>query len=295
MPSLKQSRRPARLISEVARLAVLYPASLVLGLKDRLHFRDLQTFVLFVGSSRSGHSFVGSLLDAHPNIVMAHEMGVLKFVRAGYVRSQVCTLLRRNSIAFTTAGRESKRYNYQVPNQWQGRSSRILVLGDNMAEGATRRLRQKPGLLRRLETAMGVPVKLIQVVRNPFDSISTIALRTRKKQLESDLNQSAEFYFSLCETVKGIRNEADSDNLFELRHETLINSSREHLTRLCGFLGLEATSNYLDDCTSIIYPSPHRSRHEARWTPELIEQVKDRMASFDFLRGYSFEDRGPTA
>lgn len=123
----------------------------------------------------------------------------------------------------------------------------------------------------------------------------TVALRTRKNQLASDLLQSAEFYFSLCETVKGIRNEASSDNVFELRHETLIDSSRQQLMRLSGFLGLEATSNYLDDCTNIIYPSPHRSRHEARWTPELIEQVQDRMASFDFLRGYSFEDRGPTA
>ena len=34
---------------------------------------EVKTFVLFVGFARSGHSIVGTLLDAHPDIVIAHE------------------------------------------------------------------------------------------------------------------------------------------------------------------------------------------------------------------------------
>ncbi len=275
---------------EAARLAALYPPTFVSGLLHRRQVEDLRAFALFVGCSRSGHSLVGSLLDAHPNIVIAHEMGVLKYVRAGYRRPQLFELLRRNSSSFTAAGSRSKKYDYAVPNQWQGRSSRVLVLGDNMAEGATRRLRQKPNLLHRLQTVMAVPVKLIQVVRNPFDNISTIALRTRKRQLDSDLARSAEFYFALCETVQKLRQETEPENLIELRHEALIDSPKNVLSHLCRCLGVEATSRYLEDCSGIVYSTPHRSRHDVQWSNELIDDVQEQMLGFDFLAGYSYAD-----
>lgn len=290
MPPLDQPLSPSRFILEAARLMALYPPTFVSGLLHRRQLEDLRTFALFVGCSRSGHSLVGSQLDAHPNIVISHETGVLKYVRAGYRRSQICELLRQNSSRFAAAGARSKRYDYLVPNQWQGRSSRVIVLGDNMAEGATRRLRQKPGLLHKLEAVMAVPVKLIQVVRNPFDNISTIALRTRKRQLASDLAKSAKFYFSLCETVQKLRNEMDPDNLIELRHEALIDSPKESLSNLCSRLGVETTSQYLDDCSGIFYSTPHRSRHDVQWSEELIDEVQERMRGIDFLEGYTFAD-----
>jgi hypothetical protein len=43
-------------------------------------FPDVQAFCLFVGYSRSGHSLVGALLDAHPEITVAHEANVLELV-----------------------------------------------------------------------------------------------------------------------------------------------------------------------------------------------------------------------
>jgi hypothetical protein len=40
---------------------------------------------LFVGYSRSGHSLVGALLDAHPEIPVAYEANALKLVRSNPV------------------------------------------------------------------------------------------------------------------------------------------------------------------------------------------------------------------
>lgn len=37
-------------------------------------FASVRTFVLFVGYPRSGHSLIGSIMDAHPNIIIAHEV-----------------------------------------------------------------------------------------------------------------------------------------------------------------------------------------------------------------------------
>jgi len=45
-------------------------------------FDKVRTYVMFVGYPRSGHSLIGSLLDAHPNVVIAHEMDALQFVQS---------------------------------------------------------------------------------------------------------------------------------------------------------------------------------------------------------------------
>ena len=42
-----------------------------------------ERMVMFVGQSRSGHSLVGSLIDAHPEAVVAHEIHALKHLLQG--------------------------------------------------------------------------------------------------------------------------------------------------------------------------------------------------------------------
>ena len=54
----------------------------------------MRFFVLFVGYPRSGHSIVASLLDAHPNVVIAQE--VFKWIREAnlnFSKSQLFTEL----------------------------------------------------------------------------------------------------------------------------------------------------------------------------------------------------------
>ena len=38
----------------------------------------VERFVLFIGHARSGHSIIGSMMDAHPNMVISHEFQVLE-------------------------------------------------------------------------------------------------------------------------------------------------------------------------------------------------------------------------
>ena len=46
-------------------------------------FSKLETIILFIGYSRSGHSLVGSLLDAHPEILVSHELHLMKHLLSG--------------------------------------------------------------------------------------------------------------------------------------------------------------------------------------------------------------------
>jgi hypothetical protein len=48
---------------------------------DQTMFDDVKAFLLFIGYPRSGHTLIGSLLDAHQNMAVANEYNVLKHLK----------------------------------------------------------------------------------------------------------------------------------------------------------------------------------------------------------------------
>ena len=104
--------------------------SLAGGFAHRAAFRDLETFCTFIGYPRSGHTLIGSLLDAHPQAMIADELDALRYNQAGFSRRQIFYLLLRNSRISAAGGRERTGYHYRVPGQWQGRFEKLRVIGD---------------------------------------------------------------------------------------------------------------------------------------------------------------------
>ena len=52
---------------------------------------------MFIGYPRSGHSLIGVLLDAHPNTIISHELGALKYLHTGFSKGQIYHLLLEKS------------------------------------------------------------------------------------------------------------------------------------------------------------------------------------------------------
>ncbi len=246
-------------------------------------FRDLETFCTFIGYPRSGHTLIGSLLDAHPNAIIADELDALRFVQAGFGRNQIFYLMLRNSRLAAAGGRERTGYYYRVPGQWQGRFERLRVIGDKMGGVTERRFRHDPSLLESLPRLFGVKTRFIHVLRNPYDVICTLYRRQR-----TPLRSAAEVFFALCEAVAHIKKRVPQD-VFDLRHEIFIEDPKKSLRDLCAFLGLDGTEEYYDACASIVYRSPHESRYDIVWPSDLLTRIATRMKDFDFLEGYSFE------
>jgi len=257
------------------------------GHKDRQAFEDVQTFCMFIGYPRSGHSLVGSLLDAHPNAVIAHELNALECVGKGLDRGRILQLVLENSRRVATSGREWEGYSYKVPNQWQGRFERLRVIGDKKGGASTRFLSSTPGILRRLSDIIDADVKFIHVVRNPYDNISTIFKYRRHHQ---GLKPVIEDYLFLCATNSKIREWVGGDQVFDLRHEALIDAPEELLGALCNFLGLERIEDYLEDCASLVFDSPRKTRYDVEWDAGTITAVQEGIDRNEFLRGYSYED-----
>ena len=91
--------------------AHLFLKSFINSLKYNDSFKNINTFCLFLGYSRSGHSLVGSLLDAHPNVIIGHEVDVLYLSQKGYSRDQILSIILENSKIFAKVGRGWSGYS----------------------------------------------------------------------------------------------------------------------------------------------------------------------------------------
>jgi hypothetical protein len=252
-------------------------------------FADVRTYCMFVGHNKSGVSMIGSLLDAHPEVILSDEADALEYVRAGFSRDQIFHILLRQSRREARKGRVTARrlrpYSYQVPNQWQGRHHILRVIGDSTAGSSTRAFGAQPGLLEQMKYTMhSVEVKFIQVIRNPYDPISAMMVRSGRS-----FENAIDTYFSYCETLENLRKQLGPSQLLSIQYEDFVQNGEIRLAEICQFLGLQAPPDYLKACTGILHAVPETSRQWVKWDSIHIERVATEIEHYDFLRGYSFE------
>lgn len=252
----------------------------------RRRFRDsfdqVASFVLFVGYPRSGHSLVGAMLNAHRNAVIAHELDAPKLVVRGCTRDELYSRILARAAWFNLRGNASN-YEYQVPNRWQGRFEALRLVGDKRGGSAAQWLARHPDLLGRLRATVGVPLRLIHVVRNPYDNIAAIA-----RWHGLSLDRSIDFYFSHCETTGPLAASGASE-MVTLAHEDLVREPEAALAGLCSNLGLATDPEYLAACASIVFARPTHSRRQATWSVGQVAEVKRRARRYPFLDRYDFE------
>ncbi len=252
--------------------------------RQRDLFKDIHTYCMFIGYGRSGHSLYGAMLNAHPQMVIAHELNALLYVERGISREQLYALILKRDRWFSDMGNRWEGYNYTIPNQWQGRFERLKVIGDKRGAGSTRRLGRSPQLLSKLRSLVGVPLRIIHIVRNPYDNIATVALRQKRR-----LANRRDYYFKLSDTNAQLLKALDPSEVVTLRHEDIIARPKELLKQMVDFVGLQADEAYLSDCASLVFKSPSKSRFKAHWNDQLISAIQSRIDQQPFLQGYTFE------
>jgi hypothetical protein len=250
----------------------------------------VRSFLFFIGHTKSGGTMIGALLDAHPQAIVADELDALKFVQGNYRRDQLFHLLlkdsRREAMKGRVTARRLKAYSFAVPEQWQGRYDKLQLIGDSKAGPTTRRLGAEPALLAQTSRLMsGLDMKVIQVIRNPFDPISVMRVRGKRS-----VENAVDHYFGYCQTLMNLRDTLDEKQLLSVRYDSFVAAPRQQLAEICRFLGLEARDDYLDACAAIIWPEPERSRDMVEWPAEWRLAVEEQIRNFDFLSGYRFDD-----
>lgn len=257
------------------------------GALARRRFREeierVETVCLFVGYPRSGHSLVGAFLDAHRHAVVAHELDAASFVLGGCSREVLFSRMLARSHGFHLRGNAGK-YPYRVPRQWQGRFESLRVIGDKRGGALTRAIAAHADLLDRIRALVRVPIRLVHVVRNPWDNVAAISI-----DHGLSLAESADYYDAHCRTTARLGELCDASELLTIRHEDVVAAPRAVLEGLCSFVGLDAPRDYLDDCASIVFPAPTGTRHRVAWTPALVRDLESRVRAYRHLDGYGLE------
>jgi Sulfotransferase family len=279
-----KNRKRDKIRYPVGKKTRRYLLSLWGSLKHKRSFDHVKTFCMFIGYPRSGHTLIGSLLDAHPNVILADELDALKFIQAGFGERQVFYLSLRNSRRSAAAGRIRTGYSYRVPNQWQGSFTDLQMIGDKMGGYTALRLQYHPALLDLVRAKFRVEIKFVHVMRNPYDVISTMSLQDNRP-----LHRSIDEFSALCTAVAYVRQRTSSANIYDLRHEDFISNPRTALKQLCDFFGLSQDDAYLAASASIVFKSPHRSRYDVPWNRRLIDNVQQKLERFPFLADYGYD------
>lgn len=270
---------------------IYYTYSYIAGLLNCNKFRHVHTLLVFLGYPRSGSSILGSILDAHKNILIAHELNILNYIKKGYTYKQLFFLLARNSRLFTRNGRISSGYIGLIEGQFNGKAKPCLVIGDKKAGATSGMLEGNPEVEQMLLDFYS-DVKFIHIVRNPFDMIATQAYKGNEKKLmvtDEDLTSSILFCEARFRTIDKLIKKGGM-NIFTVNYESLISEPERIIASILTWLGVDVYDGYINACKAHLFQTPHQSRHEVSWTDEQINKVNTIISRYYFLMEYSFEN-----
>ena len=279
----------------------------------------LRLFVLFVGFARSGHSIIGSLLDAHPDVIIAHEYNILKDVRkgSGNTKGAVLSLvnkLYKNSHDSAASGWRSEKkgekgYTLDMTGGWQGRIRRLKVVGDKAAGKIVKEhmhdTSRCPDIMKMMNATLGVTVKAIRVLRNPYDIISTRVLyntvtmneiasarnpssQTVKYKQPALLARQIECFFELTSQVNKTITECNLP-VQDVHLADLVHRPRSVMKELCEAVQVECYSEYLDLCEQKVFKTLSKTRYLVEWSQPQIETVAQRIRAYPEFSRYSYD------
>ena len=278
----------------------------------------MEKFVFFIGYGRSGHSFVASIMDAHPNVIIAHEYYLFdKLTDANsyqliQTRSSLFDELYWSSYHSARAGWRSDRttgkgYNLNLGGTWQGQFERLKVIGDKTGGATAMMYHNSPllfkAVLKRLRYLTGVPYLALHVVRNPYDMIATTALyqassdinnekvkanATAKFKQLSYLEKATDLVLTKAAAVEAMVRDCRLQVL-EVHLEDLIANPSDVIHNMCSFLGVPCADIYVQTCREKVFARNSRSRDVVVWTDRIRERVEGAIQRFPFFNRYSFE------
>ena len=275
----------------------------------------VRTFVFFLGHPRSGHSIVASLMDSHPHVVISHEADVFSKIYRGSLaptKQEIFNAIWKNTRRTIISGKraeshDEKGYTLFVDGLYQGRySDYIDVIGDKKAHVTTMMLLRKPDKwldVFNTLNSLTETLKVIYVIRNPYDNIATMILYTFNTKHEvGDAKQSNQTYKVDSDTIEGqiklyfLRYKAVIDarkaynlDIIQIHGKDLISDPRGTLLKLCNDLGVACSNNYLDICSNKIFKTESRTRHKIMWTDRQLRMIQNNIERFSSLRGYNFD------
>ncbi len=237
----------------------------------------INTWLMFVGYGRSGHSFIGSSLDAHPNVCIAHEADAVRRSQSEFEdRKQLFEAMFAHNREIVASGRLTdnrwgKPYRQYIDGQLKEDLSKVTVIGNKngaIETGSSRR--EFDERLKAFEAVLGdqVRVKFLCVLRNPFD-----------------VGLLSEGVFDLLQYISS----EYRDRFLTLRHEDFISDPEHELSRVCRFLGVPVIDEHLRLVASKTFKKVHKARYKIDYSSAQISSLQHSIDQHSLFHGYRFD------
>jgi LPS sulfotransferase NodH len=247
-------------------------------------YEQLKCFVLIIGNARSGSTLLGSIIDAHPEAAIANETEASCNFWRGLDRQKILDEIYQSSKNAQQSGRLSEGYNYSINKKLRSQAD-SSVMGDKTWNPATLLLHGDYALLTKLEDVLGVPVKIIHSIRNPFDVIATMHMRSGAPVADRAL-----WYFMHCQAAQAINEHCHSGNFLDLHHETLLSSPDATISAICDFIGLDNATYPLEASKELLFNEAKKTRHNIGWNQDAVDNITSHIPKYPFLQQYVDED-----
>jgi len=277
----------------------------------------IKSYLYFIGHARSGHSIVGSILDSHPHIVVSHEFDVFGKLNQDSTsynsKTRLFNALWKNSCTSITDGlrtdeADKKGYTLAIDNLYQGAyQSYIDVIGDKRGGLTSAMYMKDPDMFestfRELKSIVNLPMKVIHVIRNPYDNIATSVMFEYKKLKhvkkittlkESDHEQPINpklvdkfivNHFKIYKATEEIKVKYNLDVL-EIHGKDLIANPKKVIMKMCDFLQVSCSGRFLTVCADKVFPEESKTRYKLKWSDDQILQVKKNIDKYKNLQRY---------
>jgi hypothetical protein len=283
----------------------LLPSSVIDGVKY---------FLFFVGHGRGGSSILGSLIDAHPHIVVATDYELFRKwqERPDYHQNQsvlyTSLYLRSKIVAHSYIKNQARGYSLYIDHAYMGKYDQsISVIGEKEAGSATSLFQTSRGnwmhSYEQMKSTVKVPIKVMQIIRNPFDNIATMVIffqggSDKRKELvnnggQMDNPELVDFriraYFRNIHAVYTMQQDPKIMlDIHQIHLADLVRDPMESMKGICKFLGVTCYDWYLRTCKEHTFSDISKTRNKVTWTAAQIAKVQEEIDKIPWLRRYNF-------
>ena len=283
---------------------------------SRRDIEGVEKFVLFVGHAHSGHSIISAILDAHPNVIMAHEYRVLEPCVLGSSTPQIHSKrdlfnnLYRNSYLSAHSGwrsplHTSKGYNLHIESQWQGTFSQLKVIGDKgggkLSGTLIGSVNRTTACFRLLKEKIQMSIVLFHVVRNPFDILATYFANENKFSVHEMISKGTKLNLTRHQIItraiiitrkeKSLKEWFNSEEMKDtevvhIHSEEFIKDPRRHVREMCRTLNVPCPPDYVQACDDKVYQKVSASHEIINCNKDIIEEARGLFKQIPSFSGY---------
>ena len=277
----------------------------------------VEKFLYFIGYGRSGHSIIASMLDAHPNIITAHEYSIFENLRTmgpnafdkGFIFNELYWNSYESAVCrngWRNVAMNKKNYTLDIPGLWQGRFEKLLVIGDKAAGYTAMEYHNSPKDFTELYSnflkTIDIPVQVIHVVRNPYDIMANeqlymnsganydVKLNASSKRRffhPKSLNLAINRTFTKAQAVMDMK-VALNLKIIDIHLEDFVVDPIGTMQGLCNVLGVKCSERYLLKCYDKTFKELPKTRDFVWWQKHQFDFVKKRCQDFPFFERYEF-------